>query len=169
MQFSNEEPPLHPVRTVTWARTVLGRRIAVLANEPIGQIGYAAASLPDRPEETWEIHIRYPRVEVKTIRHPSSVRPGVTTVDLLNDAVASFPHVPDLVAEAEIGEWLTAQATRPPAEVEEVPEALLIDGTPFRGMQAERDGVTARLVQPEAGTVVIAVGESRGAVRLVWA
>ncbi len=63
MQFSNEESPSHPVRTVAWAHTALGRRIAVLVNEPIGQIGYAAASLPDGPEETWEIHVRYPRVE----------------------------------------------------------------------------------------------------------
>jgi hypothetical protein len=169
MQFSNEEPPPHQARTVAWARRALGRRIAVLANEPIGLIGYASDSLPDGAEETWEIHVRYPRVEVKTLRHPSSVRPGVTAADLLVDAVASFSHVPDLVTEADVEEWLTAQATRPPVTVEDMPEAMLIDSTPYRGVQAERDGVTARLVQPENGMAVIAVGESLGAVRLAWA
>ncbi|MCQ4040481.1 hypothetical protein ACFOSC_21210 [Streptantibioticus rubrisoli] len=169
MQFSNEEPPSHEVRTVAWARRALGRRIAVLANEPMGLIGYAAGSLPDGSEETWEIHVRYPRAEVKTLRHPSSVRPGVTTVDLLIDAVASFSHVPDLVTEADVEEWLTAQATQPPVTVEDMPEAMRIDGTPYRGVQAERDDVTARLVQPEDGTAVVVVGESLGAVRLLWA
>ncbi|MDH6139974.1 MULTISPECIES: hypothetical protein [Kitasatospora] len=167
MQFSHEDPPARPERTMAWAREELGSRIAVLASQPVGLIGYASGSLPDGLQETWEISVNYPELVVKTLRWPARTRPGVTVVDLLNEALTNFVGVPDDVMAGDLEGWLAFRAARPQAPADPVPEAVVIADAVHSGVQAVRDGVTARLVE-FGGIAVIVVGAGLGMVGLTW-